>query len=325
MFEFFNQDAIREQRNNAAVKVQAAARRFLAVRREAGRAAAAAVIQRSVRERQGLMRKDTEEVPCKEARAAAADLDEDELAALALPHVKRQFVLLVLIALVGLVVGGGASLASPPTAIVPPRMPKSSPMMVSKRSTPPPTPPPSGPPAKRYVGHPVLRHAKKASKAKKLDLVPVSKPKKAAPATTPLNVSSLLTYIFLNGTKTPAVLLPGELGPRPAPTFPKRAPAASVPMPKPKARPERIFAVAAASVLKDLKDAFEALLKQLFAIPAQIVQKIGAVVSPGKPTRARAAGVSNAKAKSTAEGAASKDKGRCGAKCGGRPAVAKRM
>ena len=99
MFEFFNQDAIREQRNNAAVKVQAAARRFLAVRREAGRAAAAAVIQRSVRERQGLMRKDTEEVPCKEARAAAADLDEDELAALALPHVKRQFVLLVLIAL----------------------------------------------------------------------------------------------------------------------------------------------------------------------------------------------------------------------------------
>ena len=40
-------------------------------------------------------------------------------------------------------------------------------------------------------------------------------------------------------------------------------------------------------MLKDLKDAFEALLKQLFAIPAQIVQKIGAVVSPGKPTRAR--------------------------------------
>ena len=318
MFEFFNQDAIREQRNNAAVKVQAAARRFLAVRREAGRAAAAAVIQRSVRERQGLMRKDTEEVPCKEARAAAADLDEDELAALALPHVKRQFVLLVLIALVGLVVGGGASLASPPTAIVPPRMPKSSPMMVSKRST----PPPSGPPAKRYVGHPVLRHAKNASK-NKLGLVPVSKPKKAAPATTPLNVSSLLTYIFLNGTKTPAVLLPGELGPRPAPTFPKRAPAASVPMPKPKARPERLFAVAAASVLKDLKDAFEALLKQLFAIPAQIVQKIGAVVSPGKPTRARG-GATKAKAKSTANDA-SKDKGRCGAKCGGRPAVAKRM
>ena len=319
MFEFFNQDAIREQRNNAAVKVQAAARRFLAVRREAGRAAAAAVIQRSVRERQGLMRKDTEEVPCKEARAAAADLDEDELAALALPHVKRQFVLLVLIALVGLVVGGGASLASPPTAIVPPRMPKSSPMMVSKRST----PPPSGPPAKRYVGHPVLRHAKNASKSKR-GLVPVSKPKAAAaPTSTPLNVSSLLTYIFLNGTKTPAVLLPGELGPRPAPTFPKRAPAASVPMPKPKARPERIFAVAAASVLKDLKDAFEALLKQLFAIPAQIVQKIGAVVSPGKPTRARG-GASKAKAKSTAKGAASKDKGRCGAKCG-RPAVAKRM
>ena len=317
MFEFFNQDAIREQRNNAAVKVQAAARRFLAVRREAGRAAAAAVIQRTVRERQGLMRKDTEEVPCKEARAAAADLDEDELAALALPHVKRQFVLLVLIALVGLVVGGGASLASPRTAIVPPRMPKSSPMMVSKRST----PPPSGPPAKRYVGHPVLRHAKNASKAKKLDL-PVSKPKKAAPATTPLNVSSLLNFIFLNGTKTPAVLLPGELGPRPSPTFPKRAPAASVPMPKPKARPERIFAVAAASVLKDLKDAFEALLKQLFAIPAQIVQKIGAVVSPGKPARARG-GASKAKAKSTANGA-SKDKGRCGAKCG-RPAVAKRM
>ena len=321
MFEFFNQDAIREQRNNAAVKVQAAARRFLAVRREAGRAAAAAVIQRSVRERQGLMRKDTEEVPCKEARAAAADLDEDELAALALPHVKRQFVLLVLIALVGLVVGGGASLASPPTAIVPPRMPKSSPMMVSKRST----PPPSGPPAKRYVGHPVLRHAKNASKAKKLGLVPVSKPKKAAtPTSPPLNVSSLLTYIFLNGTKTPAVFLPGELGPRPAPTFPKRAPAASVPMPKPKARPERLFAVAAASVLKDLKDAFEALLKQLFAIPAQIVQKIGAVVSPGKPTRARAAGASKAKAKSATNGA-SKDKGRCGAKCGGRPAVAKRM
>ena len=320
MFEFFNQDAIREQRNNAAVKVQAAARRFLAVRREAGRAAAAAVIQRTVRERQGLMRKDTEEVPCKEARAAAADLDEDELAALALPHVKRQFVLLVLIALVGLVVGGGASLASPPTAIVPPRMPKSSPMMVSKRST----PPPSGPPAKRYVGHPVLRHAKNASKAKKLGVVPVSKPKKAAPATTPLNVSSLLTYIFLNGTKTPAVLLPGELGPRPAPaTSPKRAPAASVPIPKPKARPERLFAVAAASVLKDLKDAFEALLKQLFAIPAQIVQKIGAVVSPGKPTRARG-GASKAKAKSTMNGA-SKDKGRCGAKCGGRPAVAKRM
>ena len=319
MFEFFNQDAIREQRNNAAVKVQAAARRFLAVRREAGRAAAAAVIQRSVRERQGLMRKDTEEVPCKEARAAAADLDEDELAALALPHVKRQFVLLVLIALVGLVVGGGASLASPPTAIVPPRMPKSSPMMVSKRST----PPPSGPPAKRYVGHPVLRHAKNASKSKR-GLVPVSKPKKAAtPTSPPLNVSSLLTYIFLNGTKTPAVLLPGELGPRPAPTFPKRAPAASVPMPKPKARPERIFAVAAASVLKDLKDAFEALLKQLFAIPAQIVQKIGAVVSPGKPTRARG-GASKAKAKSTANGA-SNDKGRCGAKCGGRPAVAKRM
>ena len=319
MFEFFNQDAIREQRNNAAVKVQAAARRFLAVRREAGRAAAAAVIQRSVRERQGLMRKDTEEVPCKEARAAAADLDEDELAALALPHVKRQFVLLVLIALVGLVVGGGASLASPPTAIVPPRMPKSSPMMVSKRST----PPPSGPPAKRYVGHPVLRHAKNASKSKR-GLVPVSKPKAAAaPTSTPLNVSSLLTYIFLNGTKTPAVLLPGELGPRPAPTFPKRAPAASVPMPKPKARPERIFAVAAASVLKDLKDAFEALLKQLFAIPAQIVQKIGAVVSPGKPTRARG-GASKAKAKSTTNGA-SKDKGRCGAKCGGRPAVAKRM
>ena len=321
MFEFFNQDAIREQRNNAAVKVQAAARRFLAVRREAGRAAAAAVIQRSVRERQGLMRKDTEEVPCKEARAAAADLDEDELAALALPHVKRQFVLLVLIALVGLVVGGGASLASPPTAIVPPRMPKSSPMMVSKRST----APPSGPPAKRYVGHPVLRHAKNASKAKKLGLVPVSKPKKAAtPTSPPLNVSSLLTYIFLNGTKTPAVLLPGELGPRPAPTFPKRAPAASVPMPKPKARPESIFAVAAASVLKDLKDAFEALLKQLFAIPAQIVQKIGAVVSPGKPTRARAAGALKAKAKSATNGA-SKDKGRCGAKCGGRPAVAKRM
>ena len=322
MFEFFNQDAIREQRNNAAVKVQAAARRFLAVRREAGRAAAAAVIQRSVRERQGLMRKDTEEVPCKEARAAAADLDEDELAALALPHVKRQFVLLVLIALVGLVVGGGASLASPPTAIVPPRMPKSSPMLVSKRST----PPPSGPPAKRYVGHPVLRHAKNASKAKKLGLVPVSKPKKAAtPTSPPLNVSSLLNFIFLNGTKTPAVLLPGELGPRPAPaTFPKRAPAASVPMPKPKARPERIFAVAAASVLKDLKDAFEALLKQLFAIPAQIVQKIGAVVSPGKPTRARAAGASKAKAKSATNGA-SKDKGRCGAKCGGRPAVAKRM
>ena len=320
MFEFFNQDAIREQRNNAAVKVQAAARRFLAVRREAGRAAAAAVIQRSVRERQGLMRKDTEEVPCKEARAAAADLDEDELAALALPHVKRQFVLLVLIALVGLVVGGGASLASPPTAIVPPRMPKSSPMMVSKRST----PPPSGPPAKRYVGHPVLRHAKNASKSKR-GLVPVSKPKAAAaPTSTPLNVSSLLTYIFLNGTKTPAVLLPGELGPRPAPTSPKRAPAASVPMPKPKARPERIFAVAAASVLKDLKDAFEALLKQLFAIPAQIVQKIGAVVSPGKPTRARG-GATKAKAKSTAKGAASKDKGRCGAKCGGRPAVAKRM
>ena len=319
MFEFFNQDAIREQRNNAAVKVQAAARRFLAVRREAGRAAAAAVIQRSVRERQGLMRKDTEEVPCKEARAAAADLDEDELAALALPHVKRQFVLLVLIALVGLVVGGGASLASPPTAIVPPRMPKSSPMMVSKRST----APPSGPPAKRYVGHPVLRHAKNASKSK-LGLVPVSKPKKAAtPTSPPLNVSSLLTYIFLNGTKTPAVLLPGELGPRPAPTFPKRAPAASVPMPKPKARPERIFAVAAASVLKDLKDAFEALLKQLFAIPAQIVQKIGAVVSPAKPTRARG-GASKAKAKSAANGA-SKDKGRCGAKCGGRPAVAKRM
>ena len=314
MFEFFNQDAIREQRNNAAVKVQAAARRFLAVRREAGRAAAAAVIQRSVRERQGLMRKDTEEVPCKEARAAAADLDEDELAALALPHVKRQFVLLVLIALVGLVVGGGASLASPPTAIVPPRMPKSSPMMVSKRST----PPPSGPPAKRYVGHPVLRHAKNASKSKR-GLVPVSKPKAAAaPTSTPLNVSSLLTYIFLNGTKTPAVLLPGELGPRPAPTFPKRAPAASVPMPKPKARPERLFAVAAASVLKDLKDAFEALLKQLFAIPAQIVQKIGAVVSPGKPTRARG-GASKAKTTSTA-----KDKGRCGAKCG-RPAVAKRM
>ena len=161
------------------------------------------------------------------------------------------------------------------------------------------------------MGHPVLRHAKNASKAKK-----------AAPATTPLNVSSLLTYIFLNGTKTPAVLLPGELGPRPAPTFPKRAPAASVPMPKPKARPERIFAVAAASVLKDLKDAFEALLKQLFAIPAQIVQKIGAVVSPGKPARARG-GASKAKAKSTANGA-SKDKGRCGAKCG-RPAVAKRM
>ena len=319
MFEFFNQDAIREQRNNAAVKVQAAARRFLAVRREAGRAAAAAVIQRSVRERQGLMRKDTEEVPCKEARAAAADLDEDELAALALPHVKRQFVLLVLIALVGLVVGGGASLASPPTAIVPPRMPKSSPMMVSKRST----APPSGPPAKRYVGHPVLRHAKNASKSK-LGLVPASKPKKAAtPTSTPLNVSSLLTYIFLNGTKTPAVLLPGELGPRPAPTFPKRAPAASVPMPKPKARPERLFAVAAASVLKDLKDAFEALLKQLFAIPAQIVQKIGAVVSPAKPTRARG-GASKAKAKSAANGA-SKDKGRCGAKCGGRPAVAKRM
>ena len=320
MFEFFNQEAIREQRNNAAVKVQAAARRFLAVRREAGRAAAAAVIQRSVRERQGLMRKDTEEVPCKEARAAAADLDEDELAALALPHVKRQFVLLVLIALVGLMVGGGASLASPPTAIVPPRMPKSSPMMVSKRST----PPPSGPPAKRYVGHPVLRHAKNASKAKKLGLVPVSKPMKAAaPTSTPLNVSSLLTYIFLNGTKTPAVLLPGELGPRPAPaTSPKRAPAASVPIPKPKARPERIFAVAAASVLKDLKDAFEALLKQLFAIPAQIVQKIGAVVSPGKPTRARG-GASKAKAKATANGA-SKDKGRCGAKCG-RPAVAKRM
>ena len=319
MFEFFNQDAIREQRNNAAVKVQAAARRFLAVRREAGRAAAAAVIQRSVRERQGLMRKDTEEVPCKEARAAAADLDEDELAALALPHVKRQFVLLVLIALVGLVVGGGASLASPPTAIVPPRMPKSSPMMVSKRST----AQPSGPPAKRYVGHPVLRHAKNASKSKR-GLVPVSKPKAAAaPTSTPLNVSSLLTYIFLNGTKTPAALLPGELGPRPAPTFPKRAPAASVPMPKPKARPERLFAVAAASVLKDLKDAFEALLKQLFAIPAQIVQKIGAVVSPGKPTRARG-GASKAKAKSTTNGA-SKDKGRCGAKCGGRPAVAKRM
>ena len=155
--------------------------------------------------------------------------------------------------------------------------------------------------------------------------MPVSKPKKAAtPTSTPLNVSSLLTYIFLNGTKTPAVLLPGELGPRPAPTFPKRAPAASVPMPKPKARPERIFAVAAASVLKDLKDAFEALLKQLFAIPAQIVQKIGAVVSPGKPTRARG-GASKAKAKSTAKGGASKDKGRCGAKCGGRPAVAKRM
>ena len=94
-------------------------------------------------------------------------------------------------------------------------------------------------------------------------------------------------------------------------------------MPKPKARPERLFAVAAASVLKDLKDAFEALLKQLFAIPAQIVQKIGAVVSPGKPTRARG-GASKAKAKSTANGA-SNDKGRCGGKCGGRPAVAKRM
>ena len=94
-------------------------------------------------------------------------------------------------------------------------------------------------------------------------------------------------------------------------------------MPKPKARPERLFAVAAASVLKDLKDAFEALLKQLFAIPAQIVQKIGAVVSPGKPTRARG-GASKAKATAAAKGAASKDKGRCGAKCG-RPAVATRM
>ena len=77
------------------------------------------------------------------------------------------------------------------------------------------------------------------------------------------------------------------------------------------------------SRMRDLKDAFEALLKQLFAIPAQIVQKIGAVVSPGKPTRARG-GASKAKAKSAANGA-SKDKGRCGAKCGGRPAVAKRM
>ena len=82
---------------------------------------------------------------------------------------------------------------------------------------------------------------------------------------------------------------------------------------------------AAASDSECAASILEALLKQLFAIPAQIVQKIGAVVSPGKPTRARAAGVSNAKAKSTAEGAASKDKGRCGAKCGGRPAVAKRM
>ena len=81
MFEFFNQDAIREQRNNAAVKVQAAARRFLAVRRAAGRAAAAAVIQRSVRERRGAEGDDTAPADTKGAVPAQASVEAPDSSA----------------------------------------------------------------------------------------------------------------------------------------------------------------------------------------------------------------------------------------------------
>ena len=229
MFEFFNQDAIREQRDNAAVKVQAAARRFLAVRREAGRAAAAAVIQRSVRERQGLMRKDTEEVPCRR-RGAAADLDEDELAALALPHVKRQFVLLVLIALVGLVVGGGAGgvAADGDRAAADA---KSSPMMVSKRSTPPPRP--AGQ-ALRGPPRPAARQEREQEQAR-----PRAGLEAEGGGGADLDAAQrlvALTYIFLNGARRPLSSCPAARSTAGA-DLPEARARGGVPMPKPKRGP----------------------------------------------------------------------------------------
>ena len=77
MFEFFNQDAIREQRNNAAVKVQAAARRFLAVRREAGRGGGGRHPALGARA-PGPHAQGHGRGAVQGGAAAAADLDEDE-------------------------------------------------------------------------------------------------------------------------------------------------------------------------------------------------------------------------------------------------------